>query len=300
MTRKRALTKLMFAKLAPAMNARDWAKALAAVEDAVAVMPDELDFRVLHVGLLLHKLRDLQTGLPTMRQLVRDAIDKKSELWMAGALRQLFDPANDNSHFPSAERLAIGKELSEHILALDPQQRGGGFKFLSYEPVAQYYYESGNKDRAIELVEVALKSLERPKPIPAEPKRTLSRWSKRWPTTRARRQATALFVQLRKTDFRKRQSDSRNWSLGDRLFPRRAKSPAAARRRTLCALLCSRQSLTQPGRRTPVRCEPALPHQGRRTVGQECRPLDTMKASGKADMHTAKMREMGSSSSAQH
>lgn len=74
-------------------------------------------------------------------------------------LRQLFNRANDNSHFPSAERLAMGKELSEHILALNPPQRDGGFKYLSYGAVAQYYYESGNKDRAIELVEVALNSL---------------------------------------------------------------------------------------------------------------------------------------------
>ncbi|MGY3611171.1 MULTISPECIES: TlpA disulfide reductase family protein [unclassified Bradyrhizobium] len=165
---KGELTMRLFAKLTPAMNAGDWVKALSAVEEAVAVMPDDLNFRVLHADLLLHKLRDLQTGLPVMRQLVRDAIKKKSERWMAGALRNLFDLANDNSHFPSAERLAMGKELSEHILALNPPQRSDGFKFLSYGPVAQYCYESGNKDRAIELVEVALKSLEGPKPIPVE------------------------------------------------------------------------------------------------------------------------------------
>ncbi len=158
----------ILAKLTPAMKAQDWAKALSAVEEAVAVMPDDLNFRVLHADLLLHKLRDLQAGLPVMRQLVRDAIDKKSEPWMAEALRNLFDPANDNSHFPSAERFAMGKELSEHILALDPPQRGDGLKFLSYGPVAQYCYESGNKDRAIELIELALKSLEGPKTIPVE------------------------------------------------------------------------------------------------------------------------------------
>ncbi|WP_157784027.1 MULTISPECIES: hypothetical protein [Bradyrhizobium] len=39
---------------------------------------------------------------------------------MEGALRQLFNPANDNYDFPSAERLAIAKEFSEQSLALNP------------------------------------------------------------------------------------------------------------------------------------------------------------------------------------
>ncbi|MDA9463085.1 TlpA disulfide reductase family protein [Bradyrhizobium sp. CCBAU 53415] len=152
----------IFAKLTPAMKAQDWAKALSVVEEAVAVLPDDVHFRVLHADLLLHKMHDLQAGLPVMRQLVRDAINKKSALWMAGAMRQLFDPANDNSHLPQAERFAMGYELSEHILAVNGQAP----KFLSYPAVAQYYYESGNKDRAIELIEVTLKSLDDPAPMP--------------------------------------------------------------------------------------------------------------------------------------
>ncbi|PJG51501.1 alkyl hydroperoxide reductase [Bradyrhizobium forestalis] len=158
----------IFAKLTPAMEAQDWAKALSVVEEAVAVLPDDVNFRVLRADLLLHKMHDLQAGLPVMRQLVRDAINKKSALWMAGAMRQLFDPANDNSHLPQAERFAMGNELSEHILAVNPPQRGETLKFLSYPAVAQYYYESGNKDRAIELIEVTLKSLDSPAPIPDE------------------------------------------------------------------------------------------------------------------------------------
>ncbi|WP_271567230.1 hypothetical protein [Bradyrhizobium sp. CCBAU 11386] len=164
--RERALTESILAKLRPAMEAEDWAKAVSAVEEAVAVMPDDLRFRALHAELLLHRLRNLQTGLPVLRQFARDAIDKNDEGWMEWALRQLFDPANDNSHLPSAERLAIGKELSEHILALNPPQGDGGFKYRSYGTVAQYYYQSGNKDRAIELVEAALNSLGGPEPIP--------------------------------------------------------------------------------------------------------------------------------------
>jgi len=53
MKRKRALTDPILAKLWPAMKAEDWAKAVSAVEEAVAVMPDDLNFRVLHAKLLL-------------------------------------------------------------------------------------------------------------------------------------------------------------------------------------------------------------------------------------------------------
>ncbi|MCK1621754.1 TlpA family protein disulfide reductase [Bradyrhizobium sp. 160] len=155
-------------KLKTALDAGDWRRALSAVEKLLAVTPESLGFRMLRADLLLHKLRDLRSGLPVIRQLVRDAIDKNDQEWMEGALRQLFDPANDNSHFPRAERLEMGKELSEHILALNPSQQGDGLNYLTYPAVAQYYYESGNKDRAIELVEAALKSLDSSAPIPVE------------------------------------------------------------------------------------------------------------------------------------
>ncbi|TGQ21492.1 TlpA family protein disulfide reductase, partial [Mesorhizobium sp. M00.F.Ca.ET.220.01.1.1] len=126
------------------------------------------EFRQIHADLLLHKLRDIKTGMPVMRELVEDAIDKTSDAvsWMALALNQLFDPTMDNSHLPRAERFAMGNELSEQILALNPPNGDGPFKYLRYLPVAQYYYESGNKDRAIELIEVALKSVDRLGPIP--------------------------------------------------------------------------------------------------------------------------------------
>ncbi|WP_369726256.1 hypothetical protein AB8Z38_17475 [Bradyrhizobium sp. LLZ17] len=89
-------------------------------------MPDEVTFRGLHAELLLHKIRDLEAGLPALRQLIRDAIEKKSIVWMSVAIRQLFDGAKDYSGFPHAERFAMGKDLSEHILAanLPPRQRG--------------------------------------------------------------------------------------------------------------------------------------------------------------------------------
>ncbi|MCK1641499.1 TlpA family protein disulfide reductase [Bradyrhizobium sp. 157] len=169
-TRKRALCEPILAKLTPAIKAEDWVTALSAVEEAVAVMPDDINFRLLHVDLLLHKMHDMRTGLPVMRRLVRDAISQKSEVWMAGVMGELFDPVKDNSYFPPAERFAMGKELSEHMLTLTPPQRGDGYKFMSYGAIAQYYYESGNKDRAIELIELALKSLDHPEPIQDEVK----------------------------------------------------------------------------------------------------------------------------------
>ncbi|WP_342633865.1 TlpA family protein disulfide reductase [Mesorhizobium kowhaii] len=162
--RETALTKPIYNKLRPAMQAEDWKTALSAVEEGIAVSPDNLIFRQLQVKLLLHRMHDMQAGLPVMRQFVRDAINRNFENWMIAALDQLFSPNYDHSDFPSAERLAIGKQLSEHIMALNLPQ-GEGRRFWSYPAIARYYHESGNKDRAIELIELALKSLDGPEAI---------------------------------------------------------------------------------------------------------------------------------------
>ncbi|MFQ3457967.1 TlpA disulfide reductase family protein [Bradyrhizobium sp. UFLA01-814] len=160
--REVAVIKPIFAKLQPAMKAKDWKAAFSAVEEGLGLMPNQLVFRRLHVHLLLHKMRDIRTGLPAMGQLIRDAIDQRSQEWMTIAISELFDPTIDTSHLPRAERFAMGRDLSEHILALNfPQD--GYYKLQAYEAVAQYFYESGNKERAIELVELALKSAEDPK-----------------------------------------------------------------------------------------------------------------------------------------
>ncbi|MEY9981752.1 hypothetical protein ABH995_001089 [Bradyrhizobium yuanmingense] len=66
------------------------------------------------------KVRVLQTVCRLRVNLFGMRVDKHCELWMEGALRQLFSPANDNYDFPSAERLAIAKEFSEQSLALNP------------------------------------------------------------------------------------------------------------------------------------------------------------------------------------
>lgn len=167
LARGQALKKPIDDRFWAAVKLEDWKTALWAIEEGIALMPDDLNFRLAHAHLLLHKIQDMWTGLPVMRQLVRDAIDKNSEDWMVSALDQLFHPANDHSRLPPAERFAMGKELSEYILALNPPQ-GDSPKYRSYPAVARYYHENGNNDRAIELVELALTSLDGPEPIPAE------------------------------------------------------------------------------------------------------------------------------------
>ncbi|MER9078558.1 TlpA disulfide reductase family protein [Mesorhizobium sp. M0895] len=170
--REQALTKPINARFRAAVKTEDWKTARSAIEEGIALLPDNLNFRLAHANLVLHKMHDMWTGLPLMHQLVRDAIDRNSEDWMIAALEQLFQPNYDHSRFPSAERFAMGKELSEHILALNPPQSEGP-KFWSYPAVARYYHESGNKDRAIELIELALTSLDGPEPIPDKLKQHL-------------------------------------------------------------------------------------------------------------------------------
>ncbi|MDX0495907.1 redoxin domain-containing protein [Sinorhizobium medicae] len=143
-------------KFTAAIEMKDWMTALPAIEEAIALMPDDIDLRTTHVETLLYKMRDMQTGLTVLRRLVRDAIDRNDQEWLLNALDQLFNPDEyDYTHFPSAERLAIGKELSEHILALTGLK--DEVKASYYRAVAPYYYESGNKARAEELLELALK-----------------------------------------------------------------------------------------------------------------------------------------------
>ncbi|CDX53521.1 Redoxin domain-containing protein [Mesorhizobium plurifarium] len=162
--REQALKKPISDRFCAAIKKQDWKTAVSAIEERIALTPDDINFRLAHVHLVLHKMHDMWTGVPLMRELVRDAIDRNSENWMVAALGQLFGPAHDHSRFPSAERFAMGKELSEHLLALNPPQ-GDAPKFRSYPAVARYYYDSGNKDRAMELLRLALQSLDGPEPI---------------------------------------------------------------------------------------------------------------------------------------
>ncbi|QND33564.1 TlpA family protein disulfide reductase [Sinorhizobium meliloti] len=154
--REEALVNSVLDKFNAAIEMEDWETALPAIEEAIALMPDDIDLRTTHVETLLYKMRDMQTGLTVLRRLVRDAIDRNDQEWLLNALDQLFNPDEyDYTHFPSAERLAMGKELSEHILALTGLK--DEVKASYYRAVAPYYYESGDKARAVELLELALK-----------------------------------------------------------------------------------------------------------------------------------------------
>ncbi|WP_275173683.1 TlpA disulfide reductase family protein [Bradyrhizobium sp. CSS354] len=168
--REKARTQAFWGKIGLALKAKDSSTALSAAKEGVAIMPDEINVHLVHEDLALHKIHDMQTGLPVMRQLARDAIEKQSELWRVQAIRQLSNPAEKNSDVPHSDRFAIGKDLAEHILALDSPEGWAGRKFLSYVAVAQYCFECGDNDRAVELAESAVKSLDDPKPMPAEQK----------------------------------------------------------------------------------------------------------------------------------
>ncbi|MDX0482339.1 redoxin family protein [Sinorhizobium medicae] len=146
---------VFLSRIFPAIKMEDWKTALSTIEEGIALMPDSIQLRAAHADTLLHKMRDMQTGLPVLRQLVRDAIERNAEDWLFAAFCQLFDPAYDYTKFCSPERFAMGKELSEHILALTGLE--DHVKAHSYQLVAEYYHESGNKARAEELLELALK-----------------------------------------------------------------------------------------------------------------------------------------------
>uniref|UniRef100_UPI00397B348B redoxin family protein n=1 Tax=Bradyrhizobium sp. NDS-1 TaxID=3080014 RepID=UPI00397B348B len=148
-----------------AEEAKDWRAALSAAEEGIAMMPDDRHFREIQARLLL-QMRDTATGFQVLRQLVEDAIEKRSDAvrGLIAVMDQLFGPENDKAHLPRAERFAIGREVSEYIL--NSVQDSGGPIFDSYRVVAQYYYESGDKQRAIELIERAMAWLDDPEIVP--------------------------------------------------------------------------------------------------------------------------------------
>lgn len=83
---------------------------------------------------------------------------------MAGAMRPAlrFNVAQR----PTAERFAMSKKSAEHISALDPLQRGDGPNSVLWGGRSNATTRA--KDRAIELAELALKSLNSPEASPAE------------------------------------------------------------------------------------------------------------------------------------
>ncbi|WP_457663245.1 peroxiredoxin family protein [Sinorhizobium medicae] len=161
--RKHALLQPIRGKLRAACEIGDWKTALAAVEEGIALDPDNYNLRATQVDLLLDKICDMETGLAVLWQFVREAIDRGGAHWLVTAMMQIFHPVVGCQSLPAAERFAMGKELSEHILALDFAQCNQPAS-LVFPEVARYYHEIGNKDRAVELIELALKSLDGPDP----------------------------------------------------------------------------------------------------------------------------------------
>ncbi|WP_322883180.1 TlpA disulfide reductase family protein [Sinorhizobium medicae] len=165
--RKDALLKPIRGKRRAAEEIGDWKTALAAVEEGIALDPDNDNLRAYQVHLLLDRMCDMETGLAVLWQFVREAIDRGDKYWLVTAMMQIF-----RQSLPSAERFAMGEILSEHILALDLAQCNLPASRV-FPMVARYYYEIGNKDRAVELIELALKSLDGPDPDMHELKKDL-------------------------------------------------------------------------------------------------------------------------------
>ncbi|RVJ65993.1 TlpA disulfide reductase family protein [Sinorhizobium meliloti] len=157
--RKHALNKPIRDKFCAAWKIEDWKTALTAVEEGIALDPNDPDWRESHVVLLHHGMRDMESCLAVLWQFVREAIDRGDAHWLVKAMIQVIDQDLGCANLPSTERFAMGKVLSEHILALDFAQCNLPASQL-FQEVARYYYEIGNKDRAVELLELALKSLD--------------------------------------------------------------------------------------------------------------------------------------------
>ncbi|UWU19454.1 hypothetical protein N2599_37015 (plasmid) [Rhizobium sullae] len=110
----------------------------------------------------------MDSGWMALGQFARDPIERNSEDWLLAAIQELFG-LYDYSGLPSAERFSMGKEISERILSLYPQQDALS-RAESYETIARYYDESGDNDRAVDLIEQALNFVEG-EPLPHEVKR---------------------------------------------------------------------------------------------------------------------------------
>jgi len=161
--RKHALNKPIRDKFCAACEIGDWKTALAAVEEGIAFDPNDSEWRESHVHLLHHGMGDMETCLAVLWQFVREAVDRGDEYWLQAAMTQIFHPEIGCVNLPSADRFAMGEVLSEHILALDFAQCNLPASEL-FQEVARYYHAIGNKDRAVELIELALKSLDGPDP----------------------------------------------------------------------------------------------------------------------------------------
>ncbi|TAW61437.1 TlpA family protein disulfide reductase (plasmid) [Rhizobium ruizarguesonis] len=149
---------LLFRAIA-AVNIKDFQTALSTIEEGIKAIPDNLPFREAHVELLLGRMHDFEAGWIVLARLARNAIEKNDGEWLLAAMQQLFGSPYDYSCLPFAERFSMGKELLESIQTLCPQQDGIS-RARSYATIAPYFYESGDKDRAVESIAHALELVE--------------------------------------------------------------------------------------------------------------------------------------------
>ncbi|MBP2444020.1 TlpA disulfide reductase family protein [Rhizobium leguminosarum] len=143
-------------RIRAATEIEDWKTALAAFEEGINLFPDRISLRQWHVVTLIGRMRDMEAGWIALAQFARDAIERNSEGWLLAAMQEVLGPHYDHSGLPLAERLSMGKELSERILKLYPQQDALS-RAVSSRLVALYYHESGDNGRAVDLLEQALK-----------------------------------------------------------------------------------------------------------------------------------------------
>ncbi|NKK40092.1 redoxin domain-containing protein [Rhizobium leguminosarum bv. viciae] len=143
-------------RIRAATDIEDWETALSAIEEGIVLFPENIMFHQRHVEILIGVMRDMDAGWIALVQFARTAIERNSEYWLLAAMQDLFGPIYDYSGLPSAERFSMGKEISDRILKLCPQQDALS-RAESYETIAFYYHESGDNDRAVDLIERALK-----------------------------------------------------------------------------------------------------------------------------------------------
>ncbi|AUW47305.1 TlpA disulfide reductase family protein [Rhizobium leguminosarum] len=141
-------------RIRAAAEIEDWKSALSAIEEGINLFPDNFMFHQRHVETLMGKMRDMEAGWIALDQFARTAIERNSELWLLMAMQQLFYPYDYSGLL--AERFSMGKELSERILRLCPQH-DAPLRSYSYQTIAFFYHESGDNDRAVDLIEQALK-----------------------------------------------------------------------------------------------------------------------------------------------
>ncbi|MBY3116067.1 redoxin family protein [Rhizobium laguerreae] len=155
-------------RIRAATDIEDWKSALSVIEESINLFPDRISLRQSQVSMLIGEMRDMEAGWIALGQFARDAIERNSEDWLFAAMEELFGPHYDYSELPFAERLSLGKELSERILILCAQQDALS-RAESYETIAYYYNESGDNGLAVGLIELALNLVDGG-PLPDEDK----------------------------------------------------------------------------------------------------------------------------------